>query len=71
MTSQKGITQDGIRNKSHNTMAQINCTPESHETGHKWDDIMNKNGKSWSPGMRGNVIDGNGKLKSKSNNLLR
>ena len=36
MTSQMSHTK---------SIAQINCTIESHKTGHKWDDIMHKNQK--------------------------
>ena len=50
MTSQKLITQDDVTNKSHKTITQSNCRTESHETGHEWDDVMNKIGKIMVPG---------------------
>ena len=49
MTSQELITQDDATNKSHKTITQINCRTESHETGHEWDDVMNKIGKIMVP----------------------
>ena len=33
------------------TITQINCTIESHETSHDLDDIMYKIQKSWLPGI--------------------
>ena len=38
--------QDENTNESHKTNAQINHTNESHEMGHRCDDIMTKIGKS-------------------------
>ena len=51
-------------------ITQINHTIESHETGHKWDDIMYKIQKSWLLGIHGNMIDGNGKICMKITDLL-
>ena len=32
------------------TIIQINCTIEWHETGHEWDDVMDKNQNIMAPG---------------------
>ena len=42
------------------TIAQINCTIESHDTSLELDDVMHKIQKSWLLGIHGNMIDRHG-----------